>query len=102
MDTLEDTFLKKKGKGKDKGKGKAVAKRHKRMILEAIPANERDSQSTHAVVDEALERTLQAEGKDEALFMPKVEEDTQEDAQEDAQEGAQEGPRCSGRARKHT
>ena len=72
------------------------------MILEAIPANEKDSQSTRAVVDEALARALQAEGKDEALFMPQVEKDTQEDAQEDAQEGAQEGPRRSGRARKHT
>jgi hypothetical protein len=97
-DNLEETLPKKKGKGK--GKGKAVAKRHKRMISEAIPANERDSQSTRAVVDEA--RALQAEEEDEALFMPQLEEDTQEDAQEDAQKGAQEGPRGSGRARKHT
>ena len=44
---------------------------------------------THsAVVNEALARALQAEGKDEALFMPQVEEDTQEDAKEDAQKGA--------------
>jgi hypothetical protein len=60
------------------------------MILEAIPANEKDSQSTRAVVDEALAKALQAEGKDEALFMPQVEKDTQE------------GSRRSGRARKHT
>src|SRR5271170_1467113 len=74
-DTLEETLPKKKGKGrgKGKGKGKAVAKQHKRMISEAIPANERDAQSTRAVMDEAF-------------FMAQVEEDTQEDAQEDAQE----------------
>jgi hypothetical protein len=96
MDILEDTLPKKKGKGKDKGKGKVVAKRHKRMILEAIPANERDSQSTRTVVDEALARALQAEGKDEALFMPQV-----EDTQKGAQKGAQEGHRRNGRARKH-
>ena len=36
-DTLEETLPEKK-------KGKAVAKRHKRMISETIPANERDSQ----------------------------------------------------------
>jgi hypothetical protein len=104
-DTLEETLPnKKKGKGKDKGKGKAVVKRHKRMISEAIPANERETQSTRVVMDEALARTLQAEEEDEALFMPQVEEDTQEntqeDAQEDAQTGAQEGTRRSGRARK--
>jgi hypothetical protein len=94
-DTLEETLPKnKKGKGKDKGKGKAVAQRHKRMISEAIPANERDAQSTRVVMDEALARALQAEEEDEAFFISQMEEDTQEDAQE--------GTRRSGRARKPT
>src|SRR5271156_5304804 len=61
-----------------KGKGKAVAKRHKRMISEAIPANERDAQSTCAVMDEwsRWKRTAQ------------------EDTQGDTQKGAQEGSRA--------
>jgi hypothetical protein len=82
------------------------------MISEAIPANERDAQSTCTVMDEALARALQAEEEDEAFFMPQEDEAffmpqedeaffmPQEDAQEDAQKGAQEGTRRSGRARK--
>jgi hypothetical protein len=53
------------------------------MISEAIPAKERDTQSTHAVMDEALAMALQAEDEEE---------------EEDAQKGAQEGARRSGRA----
>jgi hypothetical protein len=102
--TLEETLLKKKGKGK------AVAKRHQRMISEAIPANERDTQSTRTVMDEAVARALQAEEEDEAFFTGQLEEDIQEDGQEDGQEdrqedvqkGVQEGTRHSGRLRKPT